>query len=148
MFLLPVKKPVTAAYTTDAHIVSILESYDYTEDWIMSQYILIFCRKDLKKNCWGDYYFPMTYNVRSQETCRYLQKQKIHPETLQNFDIDIIDFVCREIQNSYYVDIMLDSYYLTKTFCYHTEHGYHDILIYGFNKKERVFYEGTEKVSI
>lgn len=139
-WILPIKEPIIASYTNDAHIASILGAYNYTQDWLISQYILIYCRKNLKEHCWGNFYFPMTYNVRSQESCRYLQKQKIHTDTIHAMNVDIIEFVCMEIENSNYVDIMLDPYYLRTTYCYHSEHGYHDILIYGFNRDEKKFY--------
>ncbi len=137
---LPVKYPVITSYTNHAHIVSILEAYDYTQDWLMSNYILIYCRKNLFNHCWGDFYFPMTYNIRSPECCRYLLKQKLHPETITSMNIKIIDFLCRSIENHNYVHIMLDSFYIKGTFYYNSVHGYHDMLLYGFDKNSEIFY--------
>lgn len=138
--ILPVKYPIITSNTNHAHMAAILEAYDYTQEWLVSNYILIYCRKNLIKSRWGDFYFPMTYNVRSQECCRLLSKQKIHPETITYMNLEIIDFLCRSIENGNYIHIMLDSFYIKGTFYYNSVHGYHDMLLYGFDKDSEIFY--------
>lgn len=139
--ILPIVYPSITTYTQHAHTMSILEAYDYTKDWIMSHYIMIFCRKKCIEKSWGDFYFPATYELRGFDHCRYLLTQKVLMETIQHDGFDMIDFVCDSIDRGNYIHIMLDNFYIDKSQrFYQKEHKNHDTLIYGYDKNQEILY--------
>lgn len=138
--ILPTKYPEITTYTQHAHMLSILYAYDFTTDWIISNYILLYCQKDLNFHSWADFYTPLCYVIRSPECCKYLLKQKITAQTIKNMHIDIIDFICNSISCNNYVNITLDNYYLFPSIFFNKQHVCHDMMIYGFDKEKEVFY--------
>ncbi len=138
--VLPIKYPSITSLTFHAHLLSILETEDKTKEWLYSNYIQIFCNKKICTNYYADFYFPMIDIVRPAENCPWIRHQRISVETLEHQKIDILDFICNQIDLNYYVNITVDFYYVKESQAYHWEHTPHDMLIYGYHKKKEIFY--------
>lgn len=64
-------------------------------------------------------------------------------ETVEDDDIicdDIVMRICKEIKNKYYVQMMLQEYYIPGALFYRTNKRIHQHLIYGFDDKKKIFY--------
>ncbi|WP_187355400.1 hypothetical protein ['Paenibacillus yunnanensis' Narsing Rao et al. 2020] len=126
-------------YTQHAHILSILTCYENTYPWIFSNYIQLFINKDYKHN-WGDFYFPIPYELRPSDTCRYLISQKIDREVILKKWDSVIDFIIENIDSNYYVHIMMNYFYVPVSDRYKNVHKSHDMFVYGYDLDRRIFY--------
>ena len=139
--ILNVKYPTITTFTQHAHLIAILESEPRAKTWIYSNYIQIYMNKELNTNRWGDFYFPMPYEIRPFELCKWLEVQKASEEYVtKNFD-SIVKYVTNMLEDNYYVHMMINYRYLSRSrFSRENEDRRHDILIYGYDDEIRTFY--------
>lgn len=138
--IMPIKYPIITTYTQHAHLIAILSAYEKTKGWIYSNYIQLYYNKDLIDNSWSDFYFPMPYELRPSDCCKWLITQKIDWNTISNKSDSIIDFLIRTIDSKHYAHFMINYYYISQSKYYMNENFTHDILIYGYDKKTKVFH--------
>lgn len=138
--VLPMKYPVLTTFTFHAHLLSILSTEDAAYEWILSNYIQMFSNKDIARYYYSDFYFPMPNHIRPAECCPWITRQRISNKMISYMNMDILEFVFQAIDHHNYVNITLDYYYIKPSIFYHYETFCHDALIYGYDKKKRVFY--------
>jgi len=138
--VLPVTYPIITTYTNHAHMLAVLGNNTKTLEWIISNYILIYCNKDYAKGQWGDMYFQAPYRVRPYDQCEWLVSDKMSVKYILDDSESIINKVIKWIDEGRYIDIMLDYYYVSHSICYKKESLYHDMLIYGYDLSKKVFY--------
>lgn len=138
--VLPISIPKLTTYTHHAHLLSVLGTHEPSEQWIYSNYINIYANKDLIKNGWADFYFPMPYEIRPQECCKWLTVQKIQREfSLKNFQ-SFLDFCKQTIDEKWYIHVMLDYYHIPGAKEFNEKHRIHDALIYGYDLVQEKIY--------
>lgn len=137
--LLPVSDPMITTYTQHAHLLSILSNYEYTYPWIFTNYIQLYINKDYKHN-WGDFYFPSPYEVRPSDTCQWIISQKINRKSIARQWNSAVDFVVDSIHSNHYVHAMVNLFYVPVSDCYHEVHLNHDLLVYGYDLDQELFY--------
>lgn len=137
---LPITYPIITSYNHHAHPLAILGCYSESYEWIMSNYIEIYCHKDNIRHSFSDFYFPMFDEVRPPELCPFLQTQKINADMISSMNLDIVDFVCNSIDNRTYVHIMINYYYVEHSKYFNKVNFNHDMLIYGYNKETETLY--------
>ncbi len=130
---LNVNKPIISTYTHHSYYLSILQNDSNTLWWIFSNYIQLYINKDLNKNYWGDFYFPMAYELKCFETCKWLVVQKIPRYFISEKYDDILEYLKEMLENDFYVHMMVDYYYVSKSRHYMKKHRCHDCFVYGFD---------------
>ena len=135
---LDVVYPSITTYTHHAHLLSILETNENTKNWIFSHYIQLFVNKNLKANCWGDFYFQLPYELRIFECCKWINTQKFNKEFVkENFD-SVIKFVRQQIDHDRYVTCCVDFKEIGTSFI---KYNYmHDLMVFGYDDEKGVFY--------
>ncbi|MFA9466411.1 MAG: hypothetical protein ACERKN_19285 [Velocimicrobium sp.] len=139
--ILPVKEPIITTYTQHAHMMTILSNNPETIEWIISHYTLLYYNKNLANHNWADFYFPHPYDIHPFHFCRWIQCDSIYGEEIVNGSESIIDYIIKWIDEERYVDIMLNYFYIRNNlFFYQKQNGCHEVLVYGYNLSEKVFY--------
>lgn len=133
--ILPTKEPIVATYTNHAHYLSILGTKNEALPWIYSNYIQLYICIDYIKNSWSNFYFSHPYELSPVDFCKWLRIQKIDRSFI-NTEEELINFVEKNLQNNYYIRALLNYSYLTIT----DINMYHDIFIYGINRKDKKLY--------
>lgn len=139
-YVLPVKYPVITTNTSHAHLLSILNTADYTLEWLICNYIQVYSYKDIATYRQTDFYFPLPNIIRPLETCPWLVTQRVSCNMLRYMNIDILDFIVNALQHNTYLDLMVDYYYIKQSMFYKREHFIHDMMIYGYNERKRTLF--------
>jgi hypothetical protein len=137
--ILPVSEPMITTYTHHAHLLSILTYYEQAYPWIFSNYIQLFINKDYK-NKWGDFYFPLPYELRAPETCKWLVTQKLNRSLVESKWSSVIDFIKECIDTENYVHTMINYFYVPISDRYKRLNFIHDIFIYGYDTEKKELY--------
>ncbi len=82
----------------------------------------------------------MSYEARPSDTCKWIICQKIDRDLILNRWGSIINFIIEYINNDNYVHTMINYFYVPVSPRFNRAHLHHDILIYGYNLIEKVFY--------
>jgi uncharacterized protein (UPF0297 family) len=136
---LPIKYPIITTYTQHAHLLAILICFESTYDWIFSNYIQLYINKDYKHN-WGDFYFPLPYELRPSDTCKWVLSKKVGKDMVSAKWKSILDFVIDAIDSGNYVHTMINYFYVPFGPRFNNQHLHHDILIHGYNLESKIFY--------
>lgn len=137
--ILPVSYPVITTYTQHADLLSILGNYEQTQPWIFSNYIQLYLNRDFNHN-WGDFYFPLPYELRPSDCCKWIYSQKISREFIREKWNSIVAFIIDSINMNNYVHMMVNRYYIPAYWHYQKSSTMHDILVYGYDLEEESFY--------
>lgn len=133
--------PIITTYTNHAHMIGILETNEKTYPWIFSNYIQIYINKNLNENEWGDFYFPMPYEVRPAQLCKWLVTQVFSDGYISHINGGVINFIIDCINNNSYVDLMVNYRYIAGSYAYEVSSDrVHDILVWGYDESKEVFY--------
>lgn len=139
--VLNIKYPTITTYTQHAHLLAILENESRAKPWIYSNYIQIYANKDLNINNWADFYFPMPYEIRPFELCKWIEVQKNSEEYVDSNHESIIEYVSKMIDRNYYVHMMINYKYLAGSrFSKRNRDRKHDVLIYGYDNEKELLY--------
>lgn len=132
--ILQIKYPIITSYTSDAHMLAILNNYPSTEEWIFNNYI----------NLWGerppdneDAILIRFHSWLINRVCPYF---KISHYGKDYFKTNIPDFLISIIDSGKYAAVLYDQYYVPISELYMNMHNEHGMLIYGYDKKMKIFY--------
>lgn len=137
--ILNVKRPMITSYTHHAHLLAILETQEDTLEWIFSNYIQIYINTDLSRNSWGDFYFPMPYEIKEAELCKWIYTQKQKDRVVDKRYEDIIEFLIDAIEDDSYIHLMVNYKYISKSRCFGIDRS-HDIMVYGYDEEKQKLY--------
>ncbi|GEM_PF-1121264 len=137
--VLPISYPMITTYTQHAHLLSILTHYECAHPWIFSNYIQLFINKDYKHN-WGDFYFPLAYELRPSDACKWITTQKIHRDTVTAKWDSVIHFIIENINSNQYVHTMVNYFYVPLSDRYNKLQLHHDIFVYGYDLNREILY--------
>ena len=135
--ILPINKPFISLYTQHAHLLSILAAHEETYPWIYSNYIQVYYDKNID---WADFYFSLPREIRPSESCSWISTSKIYRNDIIPIWNSIINFIIYYINNDCYVHTMLNYYYISLSRRYQHDHLEHDMLIYGYDVQNKLFY--------
>ncbi|MBO4347267.1 MAG: hypothetical protein J5840_06485 [Lachnospiraceae bacterium] len=132
--------PIITTYTHHAHLLSILGANPETKGWIFSNYIQVFINKDLIKNEWGDFYFPMTYEIRNTELCKWIDVQKMSRLYIDSVEKDICKFLISMLDLEFFIHMMVNYRFIrgSKDYLKEGERS-HDLMIWGYDDEKEVF---------
>ncbi|AIQ56962.1 hypothetical protein [Paenibacillus borealis] len=134
--VLPIKKPLVKCYLYDACPLSILANTEDYLEWFYSNYIQLFCSKNILED---GYLFLEFYGKNQAFTSPWLQNQHLSGYALVKTQQDIIKFIIDNIDLGYYFYGHLDDFYVPFRMGYRTFHYLHDLMIYGYDEEENVF---------
>lgn len=137
---LKVDMPLISTYTHHAYSMMALSDVKDAKKWIYSNYIMLYLNKDLNKNAWGDFYFPMPYESKCYENCPYLKVQKNEISYIMEKYNDVVKYVIESIDRGYYVHIMVNYYYISQSQFYGVQKRNHDCFIYGYDDELEELY--------
>lgn len=132
--ILPIKYPYITSLPAFANTCAILSAH---EEGNMSW----FCHNHLQLVAWDDpeiyiqFYSPLFREYYKMFTLHHYKK-----EVFIKWDIDITQFIIDEISNEGYIYLSIDKFYIPEYTSYKLDHIAHDMLIYGYDKTERIFY--------
>lgn len=139
--ILNIAKSDITTYTHHTYLLSILGNDERTRDWIYSNYIQVYINKDLTENSWGEFYFPMAYEVKIFEHCKWINVQVNSEQYVDRHYEDIVLYIKDMLSNGYYVHLMIDYKYLSNSvFGKNNSEMVHDILIYGYDDEIQTLY--------
>lgn len=122
-------------------MLSILGTNPNTFEWIISNYIQIYINKDLEKDNWADFYFPMPYEVKPYEICKWLEVQKYKEKNICDKYNDILSFVKEKVDEGQYIIMSINyKYILHEAFVRFNKDHLHDVLIYGYDEEQQIIY--------
>jgi len=132
--VLELKMPDITTYPIYANPVAIMQCHAETREWLLSNFIQL-CSNQTVLN-----YYDFNYKY-----CFFLSVQKIKKIVLEKWGIDIIQFILNSISDGYYVYMLIkrkyiDAYYFQDEEGRDEDENAHDILIYGYDRTEKVFY--------
>ncbi len=137
--ILSTNYPIITTYTHHAHLLTILSNEPKAKSWIFSNYIQIYMSKYINK--WADFYFPMSYEVKTFELCKWLEVQKNSEEFVDRNYGDIVKYVINLIDSNFYVHMMINYKYVSKSkWSKGNKDVGHDILVYGYDDVLKILY--------
>ena len=137
--VLAVEYPIITSYTHHAHLLTILGTNEKTKDWIFSNYIQVYINKDFEKSNWADFYFPMPYEIKPVEICKWMQTQKNQEEFIDKSYEDIVRYIIDAIDSDFYIHMMINYRYVSSSrFSTENVDRRHDVLVYGYDSDRQV----------
>ena len=116
-----------------ASITAAISDIDNSIKWVYNNYINIFYRTKTK-----DYFFDFFFF--EEHSCPFLIFNTVPRTTIQSSYKEVIDFLCKSLDDEHYIGIVLDKYYLSCSPYYLSTHYYHPVFIYGYDSNLLVFY--------
>lgn len=147
------EKPIIHTYNHYAHILSIIQKKPESYQWIFSNFILLFACKNLKKNFWGDFYFPYPYEIKPSDICNWIETSRVRRSYFEGDKDKLIDFLYSELSGESYLYLHLNHESFISLGS-KKEKKCHDALIYGIDINAEklyladVFYHGRYENAI
>jgi hypothetical protein len=129
---LHINEPKIKAYLHHAYVLSVIQGCEDFEPWFNSSYIQLYVEENSGLNFY-DYDFSH-YHIP------FLKKHSLPRDIVFNKEEHIIDFTIQWLKEGYYVYHFVDEYYIDTKFSYHRQHFIHEMLLYGYNDEEELFY--------
>ncbi|MEN8908190.1 MAG: hypothetical protein ABF289_19725 [Clostridiales bacterium] len=138
--ILPIKYPIVNGYRYYAKVFSIIFNKKNCFEWISNNFLTLeFPRLEtLETHYFGMCLFTMSRNY--YEECPYIDKSIINQDLVNLKWENICDFLRDVIDMNYYIELDLDTYYVSHaTKFYKNIHYSRPTFIYGFNNKTEIF---------
>lgn len=141
--------PIITTYTHHAHLLGILSNSQDAMKWAYSNYIQVYINKDLSENMWGDFYFPMPYEIKNLELCKWIETQKILEKSIIDDYEDIVSYIEKSVKRGMYVHLMVNFRFISGSYCAHDiKDAFHDLLVIGYDDISKVFVCADFKLNI
>lgn len=143
--ILPIKVPPIITYQFHAFPLSVLLCYEDAHPWIHSNYIQLYCNKNLHKNIndfFVDFYLPEQIMGTGDYIVNipFFHVKCLDKDILDTFNVDVNTFIINCLNQNYYVMTVVDEYYIDYSYHYKKTHLLHDILIHGYSDENACFY--------
>lgn len=152
--VLPVIYPPINAFPHQGVIFSTLYAKEECIPWIFNNYIQTFSVKDMYQdpvrngtidffyNLYGDWkYFEVKANP-------WLRTYSVPMDLIEKFDLDIVDVLKNQLSEERYAFFPIDRFCIPAYgLQYQKEHIDHDILIYGYDDHEGIFFAGDNAMN-
>lgn len=132
--LLDITTPDITSYSLYANPYAILQCHSETREWLLSNFIQL-CSNTQVLN-----FYDFNY-----KTCPLLDVQRILTEQLETMGVDWIPFIIQCLNQNRYVYLnvkrkYIDAYYAPNSSLQQSDELIHDILIYGYDIAQEIFY--------
>lgn len=123
--ILPVRKPLFSGYPATGYLLSVLQCYDVTKEWLYNNYIQLFSpsKHDID-------FFDICI-----ENCPFIDYNIVDREFILN-KISFIDYIVDMIDMGYYVCFMADISFISA----YDFKGLHDPMVYGYDLDNKELY--------
>ena len=135
--ILPIATPPVIGYLHHAYPLSILANWTAYLPWFHSNYIQLYCPQNLQ-NLRGQRTMKFNFYRRPDQRASfspYLKVQLLDRDLIFNSLKDIVPFIMACIDKGYYVQPMVNEYFLPDSVAYQQKHLVHETLIYGYDKQ-------------
>lgn len=126
------------SYNHHAFALGILQAYDEegAMNFIKTNYIqLVWYEHD------GEYTgYEMNFNINFFKYWDNFKREYLSNDILNKNNINIINYIENAIKSDKYLYLCLDEYYIPKRKAYNKYHFYHDVLVYGLDSQNEIFY--------
>ena len=140
--ILPIAVPPIIGYLHHAYPLSILANWTTYLPWFYSNYIQLYCPKNLidsrqDRTVKFDFYLcpDQPISFQSLSISPYLKVRLLHRDLIFKSPTDIASFIIACIDEGYYVRPTVDEYFLHYSPAYKKRHFVHEILIYGYDNQ-------------
>ena len=135
--LLPVAYPPITSYTDiSAAMIILWARKEKTISWISDHLIQLYASNEIIQGSFYD--FVNNDNYPREGNCPFLQKYTINRDILEMACFS--DFIERQINNNYYLNVTLDQYELNCSKYFQKKHKYHITFIYGYDSENELVY--------
>lgn len=134
---LPIAEPIIHVYPHHANLDAILLDSDYELPMVLNDYIPLVYDKEIER---ADFLigYDIEACIMSYPLC---MNHAVSRELAENYGKSISEFMEICIEDNYYIHCLIDTYYI---YAYEqtcgTSHFMHNILLYGYNRKNKIFY--------
>ncbi|MCM3444735.1 hypothetical protein [Metabacillus halosaccharovorans] len=128
---LPMGKAVINVHSHHAFAFSIMTD-EISLPWIYSNYINIHAFPSIEN---GDFIHFCT-SSRFQDV-PYIFLSRLHHSQVKRWFSDILEFIIDSINNEYYINTVVDEFYITGTKAYQKYHFTHNVLVHGYNSNTK-----------
>lgn len=140
MKILEVNEPLLSTYPEYGSVFSIIPDNELSDNWMYSNFIQYFVKKN-KLFVSGEELLVYKDHVNFISTVPTLQNYKVCEEILNELnDASLLDELIKFIEMGFYIILLLDRFYISKSNNYRKRPLVHLTLIYGYDEKEGVFY--------
>lgn len=136
---LEINIPSIQTFLNHAYPLAILEKEEVFQGWFYTNYTQLYTFNN-RKNPVGDFKIDFFSHNGKYPNIPFLEYSNINKNTVDTFNESILDIIIANIDLNYYVEVGIDEYYWSNKSSYMRRHFHHDNLIYGYNKKEKIFY--------
>lgn len=130
--ILNMSEPKISIFPIYGFVLSILPE-DKAEPWIYNAFIQL-----RYLDCEHVLFFEMYRSLI--DGCPYINRTTIERKQIEKYYDDIFLFIENMIFDNKYIFFHVDRYYLSFFNEYHKNHIWHELLIFGFDKKNNIFY--------
>lgn len=132
--ILEISEPSINVYPIYANPLAILQCHSETNEWLLCNFIQL-CSNSLALN-----FFDFNYKF-----CPYLKIQRISKDFLQTMNVNFITFIINSIASGYYVYLLvkqseIKAYRLSSESKRQQDTLTHDMLIYGYDMNQQIFF--------
>ncbi len=129
---LSMSEPLIYTYNIYGSIFSMISDDPAIWPWVYNNFIQIKYVVD-----WRSFYFDNHYLLF--DNCPWLT-HSIIPRRMLESSTSLVNFIIECINNKSYIYLYIDRYYISKSSVFNTKHIWHELLIYGYDLDNKVFY--------
>lgn len=137
---LPLCESPIKVYSNYAYILSVLLNNSDAENWFYSNFIQVKYIRDTESAPLFVFNYSLGNLTKYFYNIPYLEVRSLKRSFLLDVCDDIINFLCKAVEDGYYIMTVVDEFYLPPRRFYNKKHYLHLILINGFNLEKEVFY--------
>lgn len=127
--VLPFRYPQITSWTWTAATFAVLENYKNAEPWLYNNFVQLFCEK---YDNWVSVHYIPHLDVFLNNP--FFRSALINREIISAFQIDIVDFVKKNIDLGYYVYCKVDEGYICRE-----NRFLHELVIFGYDDEAESF---------
>ncbi|MBP3325591.1 MAG: hypothetical protein J6L77_04120 [Coprococcus sp.] len=133
MIKLNLKKPLVGSFPVYSDVFALMPDGEEALHWLCNNFIQIRYFTTVSVIFFEQYRSLL-------DTCPFLTHFSCSREIIKNEFHDIHNYAEKMIRQEHYVFLYVDRYYISGYEEYKVEHHLHEILLYGFDEKEKIYY--------
>lgn len=140
---LNVIEPLITSSPTIAALFAMISRQDFADHWVANNFNnLLFIRNDYENRC-----IFMEDQPSNRETIfselNFFRYNRIKYDVVNYLSDNILEFLCRSIDNQYYIRVAVDNFYISANEkAYNKNHHLHPLFIYGYDNEKKEFLAG------
>lgn len=140
---LSVSEPLITSSPTIAALFAVISCQDFADHWVANNFNnLLFIQNTYENRC-----IFMEDQPSNRETVfselNFFRYNRIKYDVVNYLNNNIVEFLCKSIDNQYYIRIALDNFYISANEkVYSKKHHLHPLFIYGYDDEKKMFLVG------